>query len=98
MQIWEPIYKLNLERPISKLKHALGSSFIGLSNYVLILDTFCQVKNGSFLRKTMDYKWVILWKLGRFKFFNSNTSSYRVFHGLSEDHKIIEFEQEKLIL
>ncbi len=46
----------------------------------------------------MDCKWVKLSKSGRFKMFELNTSSYRVFYGLSENHKIIEIEQIKLKL
>ncbi len=44
------------------------------------------------------YKWVILSKLSRFELFELNTSSYRVFDGLSENQKIIEIEQTKLKL
>ena len=46
----------------------------------------------------MDYKWVILSKLGRFKHYELNTKSYRVFNGLSEYCKIIELRQIKLKL
>ncbi len=51
-----------------------------------------------FLKKTVDYKWVKLSKSGRFKNFELNTSSYRVFYGLSEKNKIIGIEQIKLKL
>ncbi len=44
------------------------------------------------------YKWVKLPKSDRFNIFELNTSSYRVFYGLSENHKIIEIEQIKLKL
>ncbi len=44
----------------------------------------------------MDYKWVILSKLSRFKLIELNTLFYRVFDGLSENHKIIEIERTKL--
>ncbi len=38
----------------------------------------------------MDYKWVKMPKLGYFKKFELNISSCRVFHGLSENHNIIQ--------
>ena len=46
----------------------------------------------------MDYKWAILSKLGRFKNFKLNSSSYRIFYGLSEKHKIIEIGSSELKL
>ncbi len=45
-----------------------------------------------FWPKTVGYKWVKLSKSACFKFFELNTSSYKVFNGLSENHKIIEIE------
>ncbi len=47
---------------------------------------------------TMDCKWVKLSKIRPVKIFELNTSSYRVFYGLSENHKIIEIGQIKLKL
>ncbi len=44
------------------------------------------------------YKWVILSKLSHFKLFELNTSYYRVFDALSENHKIIEIERTQLKL
>ncbi len=41
----------------------------------------------------MGYKWVIFPKSGRFKFFELNTPSCRVFSGLSENRKIISIRQ-----
>ncbi len=44
------------------------------------------------------HQWVMLSKLSRFKLFQLNTSFYRVFDGLSENHKIIEIGHTKLKL
>ncbi len=46
----------------------------------------------------MNYKWVILSKSDQFKNFELNTLFYRVFCGLSENHKIIEIGQAELEL
>ena len=46
----------------------------------------------------MNYKWVILSKLGHFKHFELKTLFYRVFYGLSEYQKNIEIGQIKLKL
>ncbi len=51
-----------------------------------------------FWKKIMDFKWVKMPKLGCFENFELNTTSYRVFYGLSKNHKIIEIEQAKLEL
>ncbi len=59
------------------------------------LGTFLAL-NVLILRKTMDYKWVKLSKSGCFKSFELNTSSYRVFYGLSENRKMIVIKQIKL--
>ncbi len=59
-------------------------------HYVLFL-----VPNVLFFeKKTMDYmyKWVKLSKSGNLKKIELNTSFYRVFYRLSENHKIIEIE------
>ncbi len=46
----------------------------------------------------MNYKWVILSKLGHFEYFELNTLSCRVFRWLFEYHKIIEIGQVELEL
>ena len=45
----------------------------------------------------MDYKWVILSKSGCFYYFEINVMFYKVFHGLSEYHNIIEIDVTELI-
>ena len=87
-----------MERSISKIKHSLGSSLIGQSNYLLRLGILVGSKMANFWQKTMDYKWVKMPKLGRFKNFKLNTSSYRIFYGLSDDNKIIEIHGIELEL
>ena len=51
-----------------------------------------------FEKKTTNYKWVILSKLGHFKHFELKTLFYRVFYGLSKYQKNIEIGQIKLKL
>ncbi len=51
-----------------------------------------------FLKKTMDYKWVKLSKSGRLKKCELNIPSCRVFYGLSEKYKYIQFGPTELKL
>ncbi len=62
-----------------------GSLKYGLSNFVKKFNINFQP---IFSKKTVDYKWVKLLKLSYFKIFELNTSSCRVFCGLSENQKI----------
>ncbi len=91
-------YNFSLEWPIQTKKHALGSSLIGLSDDVFRLGIFVESETANFWRKTVGYKWVILWKSGRFKKFELNTQSNRVFYELSEIIKKIFFLQTKVKL
>ncbi len=80
-------YNLSLEWPISKLKHALCSSL--MSHYVFRLGIFCRVRNGQILKKNREMlQFRQNHPLIHFKKFEPNTSSYRVFYGPSENHKI----------
>ncbi len=40
----------------------------------------------------MNYKWGVLSKLSCFKIVKLSTLFYKVFHGLSENHKIFKIE------
>ncbi len=51
-----------------------------------------------FEKKIMDLYVGDFVKIGPFQNFELNASSCRVFHGLSENYKIIEIEQPKLEL
>ncbi len=58
--------------PISEIKHALSSSDIHLSDGVLKWLISFQCKCSHFQKKTMDYKWVKLSKLGCLETYEMN--------------------------